>query len=91
MFAPSPQRRLAIHTRTSAKSLLPALRGKEKMNKRHYESWLQKASDHERAKRFQKCVDCLNKAEKHTDDGEEIRYLRLWRDRVKKIVAELPS
>lgn len=54
---------------------------------RWYDHWLHKASRMERGGAMNQAVACLNKAESHTDDPEELRYLILWRDRLKEVIA----
>lgn len=54
------------------------------MSKRWYEHWLQEASFCERHGSIAAAIKALNKAEKHTLDEEELRYLNIWRNRLKK-------
>jgi hypothetical protein len=49
---------------------------------RWYEYWLRKASAQERSGDIIKAIISLNKAEKHTDDEDELKYLRIWRERL---------
>lgn len=58
------------------------------MSQRWYEHWLLKASQHERGGRIAKAVEALDKAETKTFDPDELKYLRLWRDRLKKSLAQ---
>ena len=53
------------------------------MSKRWYEHWLLKAARYERNNQKKSAVSCLNKAEKHTTDSDELKYLNLWRDRLR--------
>ncbi len=54
---------------------------------RWYEHWLHKASRMERGGAMNQAVACLNKAESHTGDPEELRYLISWRNRLKEVIA----
>lgn len=52
------------------------------MNLRWYEHWLRRASNQEVAGLIQDAIECLNRAEKHTGDPDELFHLRLWRQRL---------
>lgn len=49
-----------------------------------YECWLQRASSYDRAGETKEAVKCLDKAERHTSDDDELRYLNIWRNRLHK-------
>ena len=54
---------------------------------RWYEHWLHKASKLERSGNMKGAVAALDKAETKTGDPDELLYLRLWRDRLRKVIA----
>jgi len=51
---------------------------------RWYEHWLRKASESEQTGNNKRSIECLDKAEKHTFDPDELFHLKLWRDRLRE-------
>lgn len=55
---------------------------------RWYEHWLHKANKLERSGDMKGAVAALDKAETKTGDSDELYHLRLWRDRLKDVLAK---
>jgi len=54
------------------------------MKNRWYQHWLKKAADQERTGDLTGALLALFNADPHTEDEDELKYLRIWRDRLKK-------
>lgn len=50
-----------------------------------YEEWLQVAASFESKKMIPEAVNSLRRAEKLTNDEDELAHLRLWVERLEKI------
>jgi hypothetical protein len=57
------------------------------VSKHWYEHWLNKAAEQERTGALVQAISSLGRAEKNTYDSEELRYLNIWRNRLKKEAA----